>query len=232
MSRSRRKRGYRDGGGRPPQYMGSVVSEGDSRVVRTGEVIDLGDLTGESRQPVTASFVFHDWRIRVNPDLTELDVVDLLDAADKVNTNDPKSIIMVKEYVKAHIHPEDFERFWELARKHRHDTANLMSMCWGILDGITGNPTGGRSDSSGGQPATKTSSPPTPSGQVTDLGEAREQRQRREAYERQLQALEAARGEDGKPIPVNAAIALQIVEHAKTQGIDLSAGRPLAAATG
>ncbi len=229
MSRKRRNRGT-TGHGRPVQHLGSAVTDGGARVVRTGEDIDLGDITGEARQPVTAAFAyFEGTRIRVHPELTELDVVDLLEAADKVSVNDPKAMVMVKDYARSHIHPDDFETFWRLARKYGQDTTKLMVTCWKILDGITGNPTGGQSGSSDGRPETKTSSPSLPSAPVTDLGEHRE---KRDAYARHIQRLEDQRGEDGKRVPVNAAIQLQLITQARAQGIDLVAGRQSAAATG
>ena len=229
---SRRRRGNRPGGGgRPAVHLGNVTTDSrdNVKVIRTGELIEIGDLSGEVRQPVTAAFVYFGQRIRVNPDLTELDVIDLLEQAQKVDMKDPASMTMTKDYARAHVHPADFDTFWGLVKEHRQDTEAIMVTCWRILDAITANPTGGQSDSSDGQPGTKTSSQPTSSGQVTDLTE---HRQRRDAYLRQLQALESARGEDGQPIPVNAAIALQIVEHARTQGINLVAELPSAAATG
>jgi hypothetical protein len=227
MSRSKRRR---SGSGRPTQHYGSVVTEGDARVIRTGEVIDLGDLTGEERAPVIASFTFGEQRFRVNPNLTELDVVDLLEQAQNVKMNDPSSMTMTKDYARAHIHPDDFDEFWKAARARGYDTERLMTLCWKLLDGITGNPTGGQSGSSDGQPATKTSSPPTSSALVTDLGA--ERARRAEAYLAHLERLGNQRGEDGQPIPLNAAIQLQLVEQAKTQGIDLEAVSRSVAATG
>lgn len=230
MSRKRNRGGR--GGGRPAVHLGNVAtdSQEDVRRIRVGEVIDLGDLTGDTRQRVSASFTyFEGTRIRVNPDLSELDVIDLLEQADQVDVNSPKAMTMVKDYVRAHIHADDFEEFWRLARKHGQSPSQLMEACWRLLDGISGNPTGGRSGSSPGQPETKTSSPSTSSAQVTDLAE---HRTKREAYVRQIAALEARRGEDGKPVPVNAAIALQIINHAKTQGIDLEGELRSASATG
>lgn len=228
---SRRRRAGGRTGGRPAVHLGNVATDSTDnvRVIRAGELIEIGDLSGEARQPVTASFVYFGKRIRVNPDLTELDVVDLLEQADQVDVKDPKSMTMTKDYARRHVHPDDFDEFWRLVKAHRQDTSALMMTCWKILDAITANPTGGQSDSSPGQPGIRTSSEPPSPAPVGDLGE---HRQRREAYLSQLRRLEAARGEDGKPIPVNAAVALQIVEHARTQGIDLDSGSPSASATG
>lgn len=226
---SRSKRGRR-GGGRPPQYMGNVTtgSNDNIRVIRTGEVIDLGDLSGETMAEVTASFTIYGVRYRVNPGLTELDVVDLLEQANTVNTTDPRSMTIVKDYARSHVHPDDFEAFWSTVRKHRWDTAKLMELCWTLLDGITGNPTGERSGSSAGQLETKTSSPSPSTAPVADLGE---QRARRDAYVRHIQRLENERDERGEPLPVNAAIQLQLLAQAKAQGIDVEAALPSARAT-
>lgn len=232
MSRRRKRAsGYHPGDNRRAVHLGDVTTPDTSniRMIRTGEEIEIGDLSGAARAPVTARFWYFGTRLRVNPGLTELDVVDLLEQANNVKMDDPNSMTMTKDYVRAHIHPEDFDAFWKLVKANHQDTTDIMTLCWKLLDAITANPTGERQDSSGGPLVTKTSSPSTPPASVTDLGE---HRARREAYMRQIEALEAKRGEDGQPVPVNAAIALQIIEHAKTQGIDLVSGSRLANATG
>jgi hypothetical protein len=228
MSRRRKARGpmasagYGGNGRSGAVHLGDVTtaSADDVRLIRTGEVIDMGDISGERREAVTASFVFFGERLRVNPDLTEIAIIDLLETAEGIDVNDARSLTITKEYARAHIHPDDFDRFWSAVRANRQDSAAIMVTCGKILSGITANPTGGRSDSSAGQPVTRTSSPPTSSGPVTDLGEARDSR--RSAYVRQIELLEQARDAEGQPIPVNAAIACQIIEHARTQGIDLT----------
>jgi len=231
MSRKRRKGPA--GGGRPVQHLGTIVSQGNSRVVRTGEDLDLGDLGGEVRQPLTARFTYFGHRFRANPYLTELAVVDLLEIADKIDVTSPKSMTFVKDYVREHIHPDDFDEFWKVAHSNGQDTSALMTTCWTLLDKITGNPTGGQSDSSAGQPETRTSSPSPSNERVTDLSAERERREpKKAAYLHHLKRLEEQRGEDGEPIPVNAAIQLQLIAQARGQGIDLEADLPSATATG
>lgn len=223
-----RRRGQRRAG-RPTVHLGDVAtgSADNIRLIRTGELIEIGDLSGEARQPVTAHFTYFGARLRVNPNLTELDVVDLLEQADQVKVNDPKSMIMTKDYARAHIHPDDFDEFWALVKKHRQDTTGIMTTCWKILAGITANPTGGQSDSSDGQPGTKTSSQPGSSGQVIDLSARR-------LYLDQIAKVQARTGDDGQAQPINPAIALQLVTAAKARGIDLEAEvmGPSADATG
>lgn len=226
MSRKRR----RGGGGRQAVHLGDATSPRgrntpDLRIVRGGEQIEIGEVGGEVRAKVTATFGYFGRRFRVNPDLTEIEVVDLLEEADNVKTTDVKSMTMTKKYARAHVHPDDFDEFWELVRKHNQGTGDIMVTCWKILDGITGNPTGGQSGSSPGQPATSPSSPPdssAPAGPPSD---------RRQAFLQHIDRIQSRTDEQGNVLPINAAVAAQLVVAAKAQGIDLSGG-PSVAATG
>jgi hypothetical protein len=227
---SRKRRNGGGGGGRPAAHLGdtsSVNGRGgpDLRIVRGGENITIGEIGGESHGKVTATFGFFGRTLRVNPDLTELEVIDLLEEADNVKMTDIRSMTMTKKYARAHVHPDDFDEFWRLIKANNQGTADIMVTCWKILDGITANPTGGPSDSSGGQPATSPSSPPassTPAGPPSD---------RRAAFLQHIERIQNRTDEDGNPLPVNAAIAAQLAVAAKAQGIDLDAGRPLEPAT-
>lgn len=164
MSRKRRGRGGH--GGRPQiTYQERGRSGGGvrelPRVVRAGQVIDLGDLSdaAPAREPVDARFTYFGERFRVNPDLSEVDVMDFMDEAQHVNPDDPTAFTLVKRWVAATVHPEDFTRFWKLSRSKRQDSTSIMALMWQILDGVTDLPTGQPSDSSGGLPNTSQNSP-------------------------------------------------------------------------
>lgn len=200
MSRSR-------GRGRRPQHLGNVTSNGEGRVIR-GQVIDLGDMQVDEGEPVIASFRYFGAVIRVNPMLSEIDVMDFFEQADKVAANDPKTMIILKEYARKHVHPADWDTFWTLVREHHQDSNAIMTLLWKILEGVSARPTGQPSGSSDGLTDTKPYSPPTSS--APDVTH-----DRREAFLRQIQRFEAQGTGNG------AAMAAQIVILAESQGIDL-----------
>lgn len=200
MSRSK-------GRGRRPQHLGNVTSDGSRTIIR-GDVIDLGDIGGEQRPPVQASFTYFGQRVRVNPLLSEIDVMDFFDEAEKVNAKDPRAMVILKDYARNHIHPDDFDRFWETMKANAQDSNALMALLWKILEGITGNPTGSPSGSSDGQTAT---SPASPDGSSPQGGD----QSRRAAFLRQIDRYEAMGTGQG------AAMAAQIATIAESQGIDL-----------
>jgi hypothetical protein len=123
-----------------------------------GREIDAGDLSGDVVEPVMASFTYFGKRFRVNPDLTETMVVDLLEAGEGVEVNDPSQLTAVKHYAEEHLHPEDFEEFWETAKRNRQSIQAVIKVCWKLLEQVTERPTTPPSDSSDGRPATATSS--------------------------------------------------------------------------
>jgi hypothetical protein len=227
MSRRRKHTGGRPGG---PPVTGDVIDPETGRpvrLIRGGENIQLGDMDADQadHEPVTATFrLTHPKEgiktFRVNPDLTELTVVDLLEEANSIKQDDPRAMIMTKTYALEHVHEDDRDDFWKTVRAKGMDSAEVMVMCWKILDGITANPTAGQSDSSGGQPATKLSSVPASSTPVADPSDP--QAEKRAAFLRQIDRIQSRTDDDGKVLPINAAVAAQLAVTAKAQGIDLS----------
>lgn len=161
------RRGRRGSGGGPRPNLrpqGTQVAEAEAALnqrvmpLKRGVHIDLGDLSGEEVDPVDAEFTYFGVTIRVNPDLNETMVVDLLEAADEIEVDDPGQLLAAKDYVRDHIHPDDFDTFWQMAITKRQGLGQVMRVCWGILEAVTDRPTSPPSDSSGGQPATRTKS--------------------------------------------------------------------------
>lgn len=233
MSR-RRKRQPGRGGGPGPALTGDVINPKTGRpyrLIRGGEQIQLGDMDDEQadHEPVKATFRLGGQTFRVNPDLTELTVVDLLEEAEGIKMNNPRALTMTKTYALEHVHPDDRESFWNLVRKRRMDSAEVMILCWKILDGITANPIGGQSDSSDGQPATSQSSPPDSSTPAADLSDPLSAK--RAVFLRHIEKIQNRTDEDGKVLPINAAVAAQLVVTARAQGIELDES-PSQAATG
>jgi hypothetical protein len=236
MSRRRKHSGGRPGGG-GPAVSGDILDPATGRpirLIRGGENIQLGDMDADiaDHQPVTATFrLKHPTEgvktFRVNPDLTELTVIDLLDEANSVKQDDPQSMTMVKKYALEHVHPDDRDGFWRTVRAKGMDSAEVMLLCWRLLDGITANPTGGQSGSSDGQPVTSQSSPPVSSTPVVDPND--QLAVKRAAFLQHIDRIQSRTDEDGKVLPINAAVAAQLVVTARAQGIELDPSRSQAA---
>lgn len=129
-----------------------------------GVAMDLGDLAGETAEPIVATFTWFGEtagsraKYRVNPDLTETTVVDLFEQAQSIKVTDVEQVTGAKNYVREHIHPDDFERFWRAAKANRQGLASLMALCSGLVEAVAERPTGPPSDSSGGRPDIRQSS--------------------------------------------------------------------------
>jgi hypothetical protein len=123
-----------------------------------GREIDAGDLSGDYVEPVQASFTYFGARFRINPDLTETLVVDLLEAGEEIDASDPRQLIAVKDYARGHLHREDFDEFWSTAQDNRQTVHDVMKVCHRLLAAVTDRPTTPPSGSSDGRRDTPTSS--------------------------------------------------------------------------
>lgn len=213
MSRSRGRRG---------PITGEVQRDAKRRATQTvygpKGGFNLGDLSSQTeRGPLIAEFGYFGEIIRVNPDLTEVDMIDFLDEAEHVKKDDPRSMLMVKEAARQHIHPDDFDRFWAIRKKNRQGVEQLMGTIWQIVGGVTGKATGQQSDSSDGPPATSPSSPASSSPVGDDPVRA--------AYLRQIERFEAMGNGYG------VSMATQIATAAEARGYDLSSDAVLSSAS-
>ena len=164
--RSRGRRGrphpYSDGpDGHSKANARQALEDGDGRLIpfRRGVDIDAGDLSGETVEPIQASFTYFGKRFRVNPNLTETMVIDLLESGEDIDDpEDPRQLVAVKDYVRDHLHPEDFDGFWQTAINNRQGVRQVVKVCWVLLERITDRPTTPPSDSSDGRRDTPTSS--------------------------------------------------------------------------
>lgn len=184
------------------------------RLQAVGGTYNLGDLTAdtEERPPLEAAFGYFGEQIRVNPDLTEVDMIDFLDDANRVNANDPQSMLMVKEAARTHVHPDDFDRFWALRKQHRQGVESLMATIWQIVSAVTARPTGRASDSSDGPPVISQNLPPTAS---PPAGGSNPDDELRNRYLRQIDRFE-------RQGPAGVAVAAQIATAAEAKGINVT----------
>jgi hypothetical protein len=217
MTRSKGRRGHTRG----PVVQGEVQSR--LHVVRDGTEYQIGDLTGTSEPapPLIATFGYFGETIRVNPDLTEVDMIDFLDSANSVDQNDPKSMTMVKDLVRAHVHPDDFDQFWELRRKNRQGVQATVATVWQIVAAVTQRPTGRPSDSSGGPPVTSQPLPDTSSPQAGPPSP-------RDLYLKHIERFET----DPRLGANGVAMAAQLAVAAEARGIDVSRNGPSLVTTG
>jgi len=161
----------RSRGGRSPNRPHAQTRPAPERIVR-GQAMDLGDLGGEAVEPVLATFWYFGRTFRVNPDLTETTLIDMLDAAKSVTVTDPRAALteadaeaimgqveQTKSYVREHIHPDDFATFWATAKANRQGVQRLMQVCWRIVELISERPTSPPSGSSDGRPGIRRNSP-------------------------------------------------------------------------
>lgn len=161
MSRRRR------GGGQAPYAQVQQPSRKEAEAALSGQImplvrgrqLDIGDLSGDTVEPVLASFTYFGKSFRVNPDLTETMLVDLLEDAEEIGSEGPMQLVAAKGYVRDHLHPEDFEAFWETVVANRQGINQVIKLCWKLLELVTDRPTSPPSDSSDGRQDTPTSSP-------------------------------------------------------------------------
>lgn len=119
---------------------------------------DLGQVTEAPEVAEEITFSYFGATIRVNPEYSELDLVDFVEAGSTVDEKNPQAIILIKTFYRSVIHPDDFETFWQLAKRNRQDVAKLAKTYAKIVEGLTDRPTSPPSDSSDGRPKTATTS--------------------------------------------------------------------------
>jgi hypothetical protein len=114
----------------------------------------LGNL-GKVRPEHAETFGYFGETIRVNPDLSELEILDFAEKANTVKEDSPEAVMMVKTFFRSAIHGEDFERFWKVSKSNRQSIEDLLDTVNGIIGKVAGRPTGQPSGSSTGRRKTK-----------------------------------------------------------------------------
>lgn len=137
----------------------------------------LGEL-GKSKGPrIDLTFGWFGHQIRVNPGAGELELIDFMTKAAKVEVPDDDASLaesapameVTLDFLRRQIHPDDWDLFWDVAKTNRQSTMDLMEIAMQIVEAVSGFPTTPPSDSRTGRRATKqkskggSSSPATPS---------------------------------------------------------------------
>ena len=119
---------------------------------RTVHKLDLSKIMEQITPAASDVFTF-DWfgeEIRVAEDASDTIYVDFVAQVGHLDGHDPAAAIAVKGFMQEMIHPDDFDRFWSLGRKHRISTDGLSQVIYSIIEQISGLPTQQPTDSRGG----------------------------------------------------------------------------------
>lgn len=133
-----------------------------------GKILDLGafgkveEVPEATNWPEIPKFPWFGAEIRVNPGVSDTALVDLIEEHGELDMDKQadavKAVIAVKQFVRAVIHPADFEDFWKLGKANGYDTEKFAEVAGLIVQEITGDPTQESTDSSPGQSVTVTKS--------------------------------------------------------------------------
>lgn len=108
--------------------------------------------------PEVPKFPWFGAEIRVNPNLSDTAIADFLESIGDMEDDDPKAIIVVKNFVRAVIHGDDFNDFWTLGKRNGYSMNDFSGAAGEIITAVTGDPTNGSADSSAGPSGTDTKS--------------------------------------------------------------------------
>ena len=129
--------------------------------------VHLGSL-GQERDPIDADFMYlNKVRIRVHPDATDLELTSFMEKAARISMNEEEmdeqvvasqaseTLLAVMSFMRQQIHPDDWDLFWDTAKKYRQTTRDLMEISQELVAAVAGFPTGPPSASSGGRSPTR-----------------------------------------------------------------------------
>lgn len=107
---------------------------------------------GRRYAKVDLTFEFLDEEFRANPSASKVALVEFMSSAAEVAINDEvKGAKLIMQLLHEVVHPDDFDRFWALAKAERQDPVqDLMPLCQAVLEAVTGFPTGPSGGSSAG----------------------------------------------------------------------------------
>jgi len=123
----------------------------------------LGEL-GKSKGPrLDLTFGWFGHSIRVNPGAGELELIDFMTKAGKLEVPDDdaglarsaEAMEVTLDFLHRQIHPDDWDVFWDVAKTNRQSTMDLMEIAMQIVEAVGGFPTTPPSDSRAGRRATR-----------------------------------------------------------------------------
>lgn len=111
---------------------------------------------GKRREHAELTFDYFDETIRVNPTFGQFSLI----AKHEVDLDDPAQALRVmRSMVEDLIHPDDVERFVQLARENGQEFEDLQEIVTAVIEAAADRPTLPRSGSTGSRSTTATSSP-------------------------------------------------------------------------
>lgn len=119
----------------------------------------LGDFTSaDVPADEEHTFAWFSETVRAHPELSDTSYVDFIDEYGSLEATDPKAAVAVKAFMRAVIHPGDFDLFWSTGKKHRVKQEQFAEVANSLIEAITKRPTERPNDSSVGQSRTAMSS--------------------------------------------------------------------------
>lgn len=99
---------------------------------------------GTAYEPVDLDFGFFGETIRVHPEAGAAALTEFIaGAADIAAEDEPAGAKFILDFLRQLVHPEDFDRFWSLAKAQRqHPMRDLMPIGKAIVEAVSGFPTG------------------------------------------------------------------------------------------
>lgn len=123
-----------------------------------GVVAHLGDFGEQVDEPEEVTFGYFGETVRVNPALSDLDLVDFVDLVGDGTGLGLEQVGLIKDFARQCIHGDDFDRFWATARNNRQGITEVYELLAKIVAAVTERPTGRSSGSAGGPSSTSTNS--------------------------------------------------------------------------
>lgn len=149
----------------------------------------LGDF-GKARESADFTFGWFGKLLRVNPSLSDLAILDIVEIKTAASGSD--AIRRIRDIGNLLIHPDDAGEFWALARANRQTMEDIANLSMDLISAVTGRPTSLPSDSSDGQQPTAPSSTADSSSQALRLLESRNRPDLAVAVVRAQEAMSAS----------------------------------------
>lgn len=90
---------------------------------------------GKKKEDLDASFEYFDVEIRVNPKMTNLALLGFMDVAEKIDDGDDMaSMKAVRDFLHSAIHPDDWDKFWQISLDERQSLDDFMELQWQLLE--------------------------------------------------------------------------------------------------
>jgi len=114
---------------------------------------------GRQYDKVELDFEYFGETIRVNPSCSKAALVEFMAEAGGVDQADEvRSAQLIMRTMREVVHPDDFKRFWAIAKRERQDPVeDILPIAQQVIEAVTGFPTGQPSASGSGPATTKPS---------------------------------------------------------------------------